>query len=82
MFISNVIDSDDIKVPSEHPIVYALSDDKKKILDFISQNGTVLFDEIVEAASDIDDVETVLTELELDGFIHTLSGNRYEMNKF
>ena len=82
VFISNVIDSDDIKVPSEHPIVYALSDDKKKILDFISQNGTVLFDEIVEAASDIDDVETVLTELELDGFIHTLSGNRYEMNKF
>lgn len=51
--------------------------EKKKIIDFVSKNGVVLFDEIAQCFSEIDDLETLLTELELDGIITSLSGNRY-----
>ncbi len=54
-----------------------MSDEKKKIIEFVSENGAVHFDDIALLADWSEDVETMLTELELDGCIKSLSGNRY-----
>ncbi len=59
----------------------ALSEGKRKILEFISENGAVLFDEIALSCEGVEDIETILTELELDGFVRSLSGNRYAIQK-
>ncbi len=54
-----------------------MSDEKKKIIEFISGNGTVHFDDIASLSDWTEDIETLLTELELGGFIKSVSGNRY-----
>lgn len=54
-----------------------MSDEKKKIIEFVSENGAVHFDDIAALSDWSEDVETMLTELELDGCIKSLSGNRY-----
>lgn len=54
-----------------------MSDEKKKIIEFVSGNGAVHFDDIVALCDWSEDVETMLTELELEGIIKSLSGNRY-----
>lgn len=56
-----------------------MPEEKKKIIDFVSQRGTVLFDEIASNLPDIRDLEAIITELELDGIIKSLSGNRYSL---
>lgn len=54
-----------------------LSEEKKKIIEFVSGNGAVHFDDIASLGDWSEDVETMLTELELEGYIKSLSGNRY-----
>ena len=56
-----------------------MSEEKKKIIDFVSENGVVLFDEMAAGLSGIEDLETLLTELEMDGILTSLSGNRYKI---
>ncbi|MCD8106935.1 MAG: DNA-protecting protein DprA [Oscillospiraceae bacterium] len=63
--------------PRPLPDMSGLSDDRRKIVEYILSNGIVLFDEIAENVEDTLDLETALTELELDGIIRSLSGNRY-----
>jgi DNA processing protein len=54
-----------------------MSEEKKKIIEFVSGSGAVHFDDIASFADWSEDVETMLTDLELDGYIKSLSGNRY-----
>ncbi len=54
-----------------------LSEEKKKIIEFVSERGAVHFDDIASLDDWSEDVETMLTDLELEGFIKSLSGNRY-----
>lgn len=54
-----------------------MSDEKKKIIEFVSGNGAVHFDDIASLSDWSQDIETILTELELEGFIMSVSGNRY-----
>ena len=54
-----------------------LSEEKKKIIEFVSENGAVHFEDIASLSDWTQDVETMLTELELEGYIKSLSGNRY-----
>ena len=70
--------------PAEKPIerrpapdLSGLPDDRRSIVEYILSNGIVLFDEIAENVEGMSDLETALTELELDGVIRSLSGNRY-----
>ncbi|MCD7847596.1 MAG: DNA-protecting protein DprA [Oscillospiraceae bacterium] len=72
------------KEPAEQPIeprpapdLSGLSDGRRRIVEYILANGVVLFDEIAENVDGTVDLETALTELELDGIIRSLSGNRY-----
>lgn len=68
----------EIKIP-EMPSVEGLSEDKKRITEFVFENGAVLFDELAEAFEDIKELETLLTEMELEGLLRSLSGNRYSI---
>ncbi len=63
--------------PKQAPDLSGLSDGRRRIVEYISSNGVVLFDEIAENVPDAGDIEIALTELELDGIIRSLSGNRY-----
>lgn len=54
-----------------------MSDEKKKIIEFVSENGAVHFDDILSLSDWSQDIENMLTELELDGIIMSVSGNRY-----
>ncbi|MCD8346154.1 MAG: DNA-protecting protein DprA [Oscillospiraceae bacterium] len=63
--------------PRPAPDLSGLSDGRRKIVEFILSHGVVLFDEIAENIDGTVDLETALTELELDGIIRSLSGNRY-----
>ncbi|MCD7804727.1 MAG: DNA-protecting protein DprA [Oscillospiraceae bacterium] len=63
--------------PRPAPDLSGLSDGRRRIVEYILSNGVVLFDEIAENVDGIVDLEMTLTELELDGIIRSLSGNRY-----
>ncbi|MCD8006791.1 MAG: DNA-protecting protein DprA [Oscillospiraceae bacterium] len=63
--------------PRPTPDLSGLSDERRKIVEYILANGIVLFDEIAENVEGTIDLEMALTELELDGIIRSLSGNRY-----
>lgn len=54
-----------------------MSEENRKVIEFISENGTVLFDTIAQELPEIEDLEFILTMLEIDGIIKSLSGNRY-----
>lgn len=62
---------------NEMPDMSGLSSDKKRIIEFVFRSKTALFDEIASELSDVNNIETLLTELELDGYIKAMSGNRY-----
>ncbi len=59
------------------PDLSGLTDSRRRIVEYILSNGIVLFDEIAENVEETSDLEMALTELELDGIIRSLSGNRY-----
>lgn len=52
---------------------------KKQIYDFISENGEVHLDELAVGIGNVNELEAFLTELELDGLIHSLPGNRFSI---
>ncbi len=71
-------ESDSNGIPSVKVInTDGMSEEKKKIIEFVSENGAVHFDDIASLGDWSEDVETMLTELELEGYIKPLSGNRY-----
>lgn len=57
----------------------SLPEGKRLLVEYIYEHGSALFDELSEAAESggICDIETLLTELECDGYITSLPGNRY-----
>lgn len=62
------------KIPS------GLSGDSLKVYEHLSLNGAVLIDDISYATGvDIDDLEQILTDLELDGHVRSLPGNRFSI---
>ncbi len=76
--IPSVKGSDSNGIPSVKVInTDGMSEEKKKIIEFVSGNGAVHFDDIAALGDWSEDVETMLTELELEGYIKPLSGNRY-----
>ncbi|MCD7824288.1 MAG: DNA-protecting protein DprA [Oscillospiraceae bacterium] len=66
-----------IAKPRPAPDLSGLTEERRRIVEYILSNGIVLFDEIAENVDGTTDLETSLTELELDGIIRSLSGNRY-----
>ena len=59
-------------VPNEE-----LSGIKKQIVDYLKEHGETHLDELAVGIGDVFELEVYLTELELDGLISSLPGNRF-----
>lgn len=62
---------------SDIPDLSALSPDKRKIIEYIMENGAALFDELASIDGGIPEPEVLITDMELEGLIKPLSGNRF-----
>lgn len=54
-----------------------LNGTKKAIYEYLKEHGETLLDELAVGIGDPFELEAFLTELELDGLIHSLPGNRF-----
>lgn len=59
------------------PYTEELIGTKKEIYDFIKERGEAHLDELAVGIGDVHELEAFLTELELDGHIRSLPGNRF-----
>ncbi len=55
------------------------TDDEKSVYEYISKNGTVSIYQLEAAFSELDDLVSVMTSLEIYGCIKTLPGDRYSI---
>lgn len=67
------------KSPSDN-IAAMLDGKKKEIYELIRDNSEIHLDSIAVGIGDINELEAYLTELELEGLIRSLPGNRFTVN--
>lgn len=59
----------------------SLTDDRKAVYRFVKENGASHLDTIIEKlGNDVADVESVITDMEIDGILSSLPGNRFSVN--
>lgn len=64
---------------TEAPEAYALEGTKKQIYEYIREHGETHLDQLAVGIGDVYEIEAFLTELELDGLIRSLPGNRFSV---
>lgn len=58
-----------------------LPENKRHIIEYIEKNVVVVFDEIAAEFPCEQELDVILSEMELEGLIQSLSGNRYTISK-
>lgn len=69
----------ELKEITEATEAYGLEGTKKQIYEYIREHGDTHLDQLAVGIGDIYEIEALLTELELDGLIHSLPGNRFSI---
>ncbi len=66
--------------PQKRTLPEGLEGDSLRVCEYLADNGAVLIDELADVLEiDITDLEMLLTDLELDGHIRSLPGNRFSI---
>lgn len=72
--------SEEAPKPQKRALPEGLDGDSLKVCEYLAENGAVLIDELSDVLEiDITDLEMLLTDLELDGHIRSLPGNRFSI---
>ncbi|MBQ8395800.1 MAG: hypothetical protein IJX54_02245, partial [Oscillospiraceae bacterium] len=76
-------ESEEVSRPAEKPKLMdteALPKAQRLIYEYLADNGAQLLDAIFDAlGSEIPDLESELTDMEIDGIIRALPGNRFSI---
>ncbi len=64
---------------TEDSEAYGLEGTKKRIYEYIREHGETHLDQLAVGIGDVFEIEAFLTELELDGLIRSLPGNRFSV---
>ena len=66
--------------PQMRSLPEGLDGDNLRVCEYLAENGAVLIDELSDVLDiDISDLEMLLTDLELDGHVRSLPGNRFSI---